>query len=171
VVESAGRANDNGIMDVAYVSGGAGLFRRDLFLELGGFWSALPSMYWEDVELGLRAWLHGFRSLYHPGLVFDHETGATTSRSLSERRRTFGVYRNRRLTHLAVLLDRGDLRDWIRGELARSIRKPYYWPAALSLVPRLPTAIRQRRRLRTRCGPVTVRELERRWSSSGNGLI
>lgn len=167
VVDRAGRADADGIVDVGYVSGGAGLFRRDRFLELGGFWPTLPSMYWEDTELGLRAWLHGWRSLYHPGLVFDHESGATTRHAISDRRRTFGVYQNRRLAHVALLLDRGDLREWIRGELSRSVRKPYYWPAALTLLPRLPAAIRQRRRLRARCGPVSVADLERRWSGNG----
>lgn len=165
LVDRLGREGSDGIVDVGYVSGGAGLFRREMFLELDGFWPLLPSMYWEDVELGLRAWLHGWRSLYHPGLVFDHETGATTSQSISDRRREFGVYRNRRLAHAALLLDPSDLRDWLRGELARSVRKPYYWPAALSLLPRLPQAIRQRRRLRARLGPVSVAELERRWSA------
>jgi GT2 family glycosyltransferase len=121
-------------------------------------------MYWEDTELGLRAWLHGWRSVYKPGPVFAHDTGATTNESFSGRRREFGVYRNRRLIHVSQLLHGRDLRDWIRGELSRSLRKPYYWPAALSLVPRLPAALRQRRRLRAECGTVTVRELERRWS-------
>jgi GT2 family glycosyltransferase len=164
VIDPTGRPYDDKPVDVGYVSGGASLIRRDLFLRAGGFWDALPSMYWEDVELGLRAWLHGWRSVYNPAPVFMHETGATTNTSFSGRRREFGVYRNRRLIHVSQLLDGPDLRDWIKGELARSVRRPYLWPAALSVVPRLPAALRQRRALRKACGKVTVRELQRRWS-------
>jgi GT2 family glycosyltransferase len=162
------RADDKPI-NVGYVSGGASLIRRQMFLELDGFWELLPSMYWEDVELGLHAWLHGWRSLFDPRLVFEHETGATTSHSMSTARRSFGVYRNRRLGHVSLLLDGDDLRAWIKAELRRSVRKPYYWPAALTLIPRLREAIRRRRRLRARLGPVSVAELQRRWSSHASG--
>ncbi|MEA2492457.1 MAG: hypothetical protein QOJ29_368 [Thermoleophilaceae bacterium] len=163
VVDPNALAAKDGVIDVGYVSGGASLFRRSMFLELGGFWPVMPSMYWEDVELGLRAWLHGWRSLYQPAAIFEHESGATTGQSISVARRSFGVYRNRRLAHIAMLLDRDDLRDWIKGELRRSLRKPYYWPAVLSLLPRLPAALRQRRWLRERCGRPSVRELQARW--------
>jgi GT2 family glycosyltransferase len=152
-------------INVGYVSGGAALIRRDMFLELGGFWEVLPSMYWEDVELGLHAWLQGWRSLFDPRLVFEHESGATTSQSLSTARRSFGVYRNRRLAHTALLLDDADLKAWIRAELRRSVRKPYYWPAALTLIPRMRAAVSRRRALRARLGPVTVAELQQRWSN------
>ena len=152
-------------INVGYVSGGASLIRRDMFLKLGGFWELFPSMYWEDVELGLNAWLHGWRSLFDPRATFEHETGATTSQSLSTARRSFGVYRNRRLAHVALLLDDADRKAWIRAELRRSLRKPYYWPAALTLIPRLPKAIRRRRALRAQLGPVTIEELQRRWSN------
>jgi len=164
-VYASGLAGADGPINVGYVSGGASLIRRSMFLELGGFWTLLPSMYWEDVELGLHAWLHGWRSLFDPRQVFEHESGATTRQAISDSRRTFGVYKNRRLAHVSLLLDDGDLRDWIRAELRRSLRKPYYWPAALTLVPRLRAAIRRRRALRARLGPVSVSELQRRWSN------
>jgi GT2 family glycosyltransferase len=150
-------------VDVAYVSGGAGLYRREMFLDLGGFWDALPGLYWEDVELGLRAWLHGWRSVFQPAVGFDHESGSTVRRSLNPYRRQFRTYQNVRLTHYELLLDRADLRDYLRGELRRSLRKPYYYPAVLTLLPRLPTVMRRRRDLRRRCGAVSVAELQARW--------
>jgi GT2 family glycosyltransferase len=166
VVEPSGLAGANGPIDVAYVSGGAALYRRDRFLDLEGFWAVLPSMYWEDVDLGLRAWMHGWRSVFRPDVEFAHESGATVKRTMSVRRRSFGVYRNRRLIHAALLLDGSDLRSYVRAELRRSLRKPYYWPSALTLVPRLPAALRRRRELRRRCGPITVAELQRRWGEA-----
>jgi GT2 family glycosyltransferase len=164
-VHASALAGADEVINVGYVSGGASLIRRDMFLELGGFWELLPSMYWEDVELGLRAWTHGWRSVFDPRLVFEHETGATTKEAISDSRRSFGVFQNRRLGHVALLLDPRDLRAWLRGELRRSLRKPYYWPAWLTVLPRLGSAIRRRRALRARCGPVSVAELERRWAN------
>jgi GT2 family glycosyltransferase len=164
VIDPTGRRHGEDPVDVAYVSGGAALFRRDAFLEVGGFWDGLPSMYWEDVELGVRAWMHGWRSVFQPGVVFPHESGATTKQSMSDRRRSAGVYRNQRLMYVSQLLDGDDLRDWLRGELRRNIRKPWLWVAALTVLPRLRAALRQRRRLRQACGKPTVRELERHWS-------
>jgi len=134
-----------------------------MFLALGGFWELLPGLYWEDVELGLHAWVHGWRSVFHPGARFDHASGSTVKRALNPHVREFRTYQNVRLTHLELLLDRGDLSDYLRGELRRSLRKPYYYPAALTLLSRLPAVVRRRRALRARCGSPTVADLQRRW--------
>jgi GT2 family glycosyltransferase len=150
-------------VDVAYVSAGAGLCRRSMFLELGGFWEALPALYWEDVEMGLRAWMHGWRSVYHPAVHSRHESGTTIRRTISPAGRTIGSYRNNRLTHLGLTLDRADLRDYLRGELLRALRRPYLWPAALTLLPQARALARHRRALRARCGSVQVSTLERHW--------
>lgn len=163
VLEPTALAGAEQPVDVAYVSGGAGLFRREMFLALGGFWELLPGLYWEDVELGLHAWVHGWRSVFHPGAHFDHASGSTVKRVLNPRLREFRTYQNVRLTHASLLLDGGDLRDWLGGELRRSLRKPYYYPAALTLLSRLPAVVRRRRELRARCGAPTVAELQRRW--------
>jgi len=150
-------------VNVAYVSGGAGLYRRSMFLELEGFWDALPGLYWEDVELGLRAWLHGWRSVYHPAAHFDHASGATVRRALNPYVRQFRTYQNVRLAHWSLLLDRADLRAFLAGELRRSVRKPYYYATVLSLAGSLPAVRRRRRALRARCGRISARELEARW--------
>ena len=107
VLEPTALEGASGPIDVAYVSGGAGLYRREMFLELGGFWDALPGLYWEDVELGLRAWLHGWRSVFHPAARFDHASGSTVRRAVNPRVREFRTYQNVRLTHWALLLDAG----------------------------------------------------------------
>jgi GT2 family glycosyltransferase len=167
ILEPTGLAGAPGPIDVAYVSGGAGLYRRDMFLALGGFWDALPGLYWEDVELGLRAWLHGWRSVFHPDVHFDHASGSTVRRSLNPYLREFRTYQNVRLTHWALLLDDADLRDYLMGELRRSLRKPYYYATVLTLARRLRVVGRRRRALRARCGPVRVAELQARWSKAG----
>src|SRR3954447_19240437 len=104
MIAPPGRPYDGEPVDVAYVSGGASLLRRDMFLKAGGFWDALPSMYWEDVELGVRAWMHGWRSLFVPGLAFPHESGSTTKQSISDFGRSAGVYRNQHMMYVSQLL-------------------------------------------------------------------
>jgi GT2 family glycosyltransferase len=163
VLEPAAFAGATEPVDVAYVSGGAGLYRRDMFLALGGFWELLPGLYWEDVELGLHAWLHGWRSVFQPDVRFDHATGSTVRRSLNPYVREFRTYQNVRLVHWSLLLDGHDLRDYLRGELARSLRKPYYYPAMLTLASRLPHALLRRRALRRRLGRVGVDALQAHW--------
>jgi GT2 family glycosyltransferase len=164
VLEPTALAGATEPIDVAYVSGGAGLYRRDMFLALGGFWDALPGLYWEDVELGLRAWMHGWRSVFHPYVHFDHASGSTVRRSLNPYLREFRTYQNVRLTHWALLLDGADLRAYLVGELRRGLRKPYYYVTVLTLVRWLRVVGRRRRALRARCGPVRVADLQARWS-------
>ncbi len=156
-------------VNVAYVSGGAGLFRRDRFLALGGFWDALPGLYWEDVDLGLHAWLYGWRSVFDPRSHFDHASGSTVRRAVHPRRREFDTYRNVRLVHWSTLLDGADLRGYLRGELTRSVRKPYYYATVLAPAAALPAVLARRRKLIDRCGQVTVAELEARWRTGHRG--
>jgi GT2 family glycosyltransferase len=163
VLEPTGLAGAERPIDVTYVSGGAGLYRREMFLALGGFWEALPGLYWEDVELGLHAWLHGWRSIFHAGVRFDHASGSTVRRALNPRVRELRTYQNVRLVHLSTLLDDRDLCDYLSGELRRSLRRPYYYPAAVTLMGLLRAAARRRRGLRLRCGAVSVAELQSRW--------
>jgi GT2 family glycosyltransferase len=163
MLEPAGLAGTTEPVDVAYVSGGAGLYRRGMFLAIGGFWDALPGLYWEDVELGLRAWLHGWRSVFVPDVRFDHESGSTVRRRLNPYLREFRTYQNVRLVHWALLLEGADLRGYLLGELQRSLRKPYYYATVLTLLPSLPRVWRRRRALRKRCGLVSVADLESRW--------
>ncbi|MCR5674921.1 MAG: glycosyltransferase family 2 protein [Lachnospiraceae bacterium] len=58
---------------------GAALYRREELLQLGGFDEA-HFCYLEDVDLGIRARLHGYRNLYEPRALVLH-TGSATSGS------------------------------------------------------------------------------------------
>ncbi len=163
VLEPAALAGALEPVNVAYISGGAGLYRREMFLALEGFWDELPGLYWEDVELGLRAWLHGWRSVFHPETRFDHASGSTVRRALNPYVREFQTYQNVRLVHWSVLLDRADLRSYLVGEILRSLRRPYYYLTVLTLLTRLPAVLRRRRALLNECGRVSVSDLEAHW--------
>ncbi len=55
-----------------WVSGGAGLFEKEKFLELGGFDPSFAPYYWEDIDLCFRAWIRGFECLFEPKSKVDH---------------------------------------------------------------------------------------------------
>ena len=73
---------------------------RAAYLDLGGFDDCYAPFFWEDVDLGYRAWQRGLRVLHVPEAVCHHEGSATLSeqRTLEERERI--GFRNRVLFHL-----------------------------------------------------------------------
>lgn len=63
------------------VSGGSGVFRRDLMVEIGGMDEKLLSpFYWEDVDLAFRAMKRGYKLLWSPFGVVEHHHETTISK-------------------------------------------------------------------------------------------
>jgi GT2 family glycosyltransferase len=77
--------------EVAAISGVAFAARRELFQALGGFDEDF-FLYMEDVDLSLRTWLAGYRCLYVPQAVVQHEYTLQV-----DARKTFWVERGRYL--------------------------------------------------------------------------
>lgn len=89
-----------------YAVGCCYLCRRETFLGLGGYDDAYAPFFWEDVDLGYRAWRAGLASLHVPRAVCHHEGSATIGqRPMPERQRAW--YRNRALFQLRNLRDPG----------------------------------------------------------------
>ncbi|MBX7184219.1 MAG: glycosyltransferase family 2 protein [Vicinamibacteria bacterium] len=81
------------------------LCRKTTFLALGGYDDVYAPFYWEDVDLGYRAWQRGLASLHVPSAVCHHEGSATIGeRSMDERLRVW--HRNWALFHLRNVRDR-----------------------------------------------------------------
>ncbi len=62
---------------------GGGLFRRQAYLELGGFDPLYHPFYWEDIDLGWNAWRAGWRIMHDARAHFVHLEGATIARLFS----------------------------------------------------------------------------------------
>ena len=92
-----------------YASGGAMAIGRAVFLEAGGF-DADFFMYHEDVDLGWRLWLQGYKILYVPSALVYHKQGGsffgdrTPLYFLNERNALFTVIKNCGDAWLARLL-------------------------------------------------------------------
>ncbi|HEY9142232.1 MAG TPA: glycosyltransferase, partial [Bryobacteraceae bacterium] len=69
---------------VLYGSGGCSAYNAAKLGALGGVDEAYAPAYVEDLDLGYRAWLRGWPSVYVAGAVVEHRHRATTSRYYSE---------------------------------------------------------------------------------------
>lgn len=73
------RQDSREVMEVFGASGGASLYRSDLFRDIGRFDEDFFA-YYEDVDLSFRARLRGWKVLYQPAAVAFHHIGGTSSR-------------------------------------------------------------------------------------------
>lgn len=62
----------------AWASGGSAIFRRSIWDKLGGFNEIYSPFYWEDIDIGYRAWKSGYKVIWdNESLVFhEHESTA-----------------------------------------------------------------------------------------------
>lgn len=99
-----------------YACGGSVLFDRKRFMELGGFADIFAPFYYEDVDIGWRAWRRRWRSVFDPRSVVTHEYGTTIDRT--HRERAIDVFRKR---NRFILLWRNTLADdnFVRRHLLR----------------------------------------------------
>jgi GT2 family glycosyltransferase len=68
-----------------YVTGCAAVYRRSMLEALGGFSEAYSPFYWEDADLGYRAWKRGWKSIYQPSSTVYHQHSASISKMNSAR--------------------------------------------------------------------------------------
>jgi GT2 family glycosyltransferase len=67
------------IMPTAWAEGGSSIFRKSMWRQLHGFDPAYSPFYWEDVDLGYRAQLRGWLSVFDPTICVEHHHGGTTT--------------------------------------------------------------------------------------------
>jgi GT2 family glycosyltransferase len=89
-----------------FASGGFSAFDAGKLRQLGGFNPLLVPFYWEDVELGLRAWRRGWKILYEPRAIVRHSTSSTIKTRFVRRQIAYVTQRNRLITHWVNLHDR-----------------------------------------------------------------
>ena len=96
--------------DILFASGAAAVMRTDVFRAVGGF-DARYFMFFEDVDLGWRLWLLGYRVRYIAESLVYHRHHATVGRFgswrenyLLERNALFTIYKNYDDTNLRTVL-------------------------------------------------------------------
>lgn len=107
--------------DIAYCCGGAMLVWRERFEYLGGFSALFSPYYWEDADLGLRAWRVGLRSRVVPSARAVHMHGQTIGRA--HHVKVNAIRQAHRILWTLVSLD--GWRVWCRYLAWAPLRVPY----------------------------------------------
>ncbi|MBP8250736.1 MAG: glycosyltransferase [Herpetosiphon sp.] len=96
--------------EILFACGGAMLIDRKVFLDVGGFDDDYFA-YFEDVDLGWRLWVFGYRVLFEPQAIIYHRHHGTANRMyyhqvhmLSERNALLTILKNYDDTHLQRIL-------------------------------------------------------------------
>jgi GT2 family glycosyltransferase len=130
--------------------GGAAAYRRQHFVELGGFDPIFRPGYYEDLDLSYRAWVRGWSTVFEPRSVIYHKEGVTLDAVFGTGRMSAIHFRNhvlftlkniggwRFLIVFLVLLPVRALRPALHGDFlpVRGI---------VDAIGRLPAALRARR--------------------------
>lgn len=130
-------------MPSLWASGGQAAFRRNLWQQLGGLDPLYAPFYWEDVDLGYRAWKAGYQILWVPDARCSHHHESSVIKNnfsssyisrIALRNQLLFIWKN--ITDPALL----------GSHLARLPRLLYRYPAAvLSAIPSLPKVVAGRK--------------------------
>jgi GT2 family glycosyltransferase len=71
-IHSRGEVNQS---STAWVSGGSGAFRKDIWMRLGGMSPLFNPFYWEDIDMSYRARKAGFSVLFEKNSIVHHYHG------------------------------------------------------------------------------------------------
>lgn len=133
-----------------YASGGSMAVAKTKFLALGGFQPIFKPFYWEDFDLGVRAWRRGWRSCLEPASVVLHQERGAIRDHVKRQRVRRALQGNRLLAELmhfpATTLALFFLpRTLLRG-LARTLAGDLgYWRAVFDAALKAPEALTIRR--------------------------
>lgn len=129
-----------------YVSGGSGVFRRSMWIELGGMDEELLSpFYWEDIDLCYRASKRDYIVGWEPNSNVVHNHESTISK-LSKKYVARIKERNQLLCLWKNLASPTLVRKHIDGLSTRLARHPGYIRVILMALGRLPVALRKKKK-------------------------
>ncbi len=125
----------------AWASGGSAAFRKSIWEHLGGFDEIYRPFYWEDIDLGYRAWKRGFKILWEPKAIVHHKHEAIIGKHfskdyidfVSERNRLIFIWKNiidpkMILEHKIWILWRLRNPGFIKPLLAAKLKLPWILP-------------------------------------------
>jgi GT2 family glycosyltransferase len=91
-----------------FAAGGSAAIRRDMFLQLNGFLSIYKPFYYEDRDLGTRAWQRGWKTYFEPRSRVVHDHSSTIKRFFPAKK-TKIIKRRNRLFYLWLHLSKSRL--------------------------------------------------------------
>jgi GT2 family glycosyltransferase len=89
------RNQDGQPLESLFAAGGSAAIRRDMFMQLNGFLSIYQPFYYEDRDLGTRAWQHGWKTYFEPRSRVVHDHSSTIRRFFPSKQTKIIRRRNR----------------------------------------------------------------------------
>lgn len=129
-----------------YVSGGSGVFRKSIWVTLGGMDEKLLSpFYWEDIDICYRAAKRGYRLLWEPEGIVEHHHESTISKfpksyvaRIRERNQLLMLWKNVTSPNLT--------RKHLIGIIGRLVRHPGYIRIVVMALGRFGVAMQKRKK-------------------------
>ena len=104
-----------------FASGGSMALKKSMFQALGGFLPLYQPFYWEDIDLGMRAWRRGWRSLFVPGCRIVHDHGGSSIKTHIARARIHRIGRRNKFLFEWIHLSPEALRQVIPGYVLQAL--------------------------------------------------
>ena len=121
----------------AWASGGTAIFRRSIWDKLGSLNEIFAPYYWEDIDIGYRAWKMGYKNLWDNSSVVYHEH-ESTSKKLNPGYVSLIKQRNELLFTWINITDKDLLASHFKFLINHSFRHPGYLKVIFSALLRLP---------------------------------
>jgi len=140
---------------ILYAGGASSVYHRARYRALGGFETIFRPLYWEDIELGYRAWRRGWRSVFEPEASVWHQRRAWIGKRFGD------AYANEAFLKNALIFTWKNMRDpvmlaqhwaYVCARLYRELPRGegMMCRALLAALPMLPTVLVRRWRARRR---------------------
>lgn len=136
----------------AYLSGANAIIDAQKLKMLSGFDELYSPFYYEDFDLGLRAWRVGWKCYYHPGTYCLHEQSSTTKNYRTKNWVKSIYFRNKMMVH-AIHLEGFSLIAWYTRLMAETLvmwlfGKFYFYKSLMMFVSNFDQINQSRRRLK-----------------------
>jgi GT2 family glycosyltransferase len=141
---------------ILYAGGASSVFHRARYEALGGLDTLYHPFYWEDIELGYRAWRVGWRSVFEPRASVLHRRRATIGPRFGD------DYANQTFLKNALLFVLKNVRD-------RRLLSQHFAYVCARLVKELPGGDRMMSGAVRRALPLLTRVVRRRWQARRRG--
>lgn len=128
-----------------WVSGGSGVFRKDIWQKLGGFDELMDPFYEEDVDLGYRATKRGYVNIWEADAFVEHyEEPGVISKNFSKDFVSKIAQRNQLIFIWKNIIDKDMINAHIGILLSKLLTSPKYFSVFLSALIRLMEIIKKR---------------------------
>jgi len=88
-----------------WAEGGASIFNKKLFIDLGLLDELYNPFYWEDIDLSYRAWKAGYKIMFDPATVVEHHHESTIGKYFDQSKILKTAFRNQIIFNWKNLTD------------------------------------------------------------------